>query len=160
MRTSTLQLGAELAKEGVVVGWHFGSRSVAGLVRIAEYIERSVLLEGSFRRTAEGFRFILLNPPLRLGAFAAAELIVDGTALPGEAVTIRTEAMPAPRSLAEVSAAAPLILLPGVPAEVLVRPPAPLADGVHTIRLNLRNVAIPPPVWFEFRERLGAGPGP
>jgi hypothetical protein len=160
MRTSTLQLGAELAKEGLVVGWHFGSRSIAGLVRIAEYIERSVLLEGSFRRTATGFRFILLNPPLRLGAFVGAELVLDGTPLDGTEVTVRSEERPEPRTLASIAPAEPIHLLPGVPVEFSVRTSAPLDDAIHTVRLNLENAAIPPRVWFEFRERLTGSPGP
>jgi hypothetical protein len=154
MRSSTLQLTTELAKEGVILGWHFGSRSIAGLVRIAEYIQRSVYLEGSLRRTASGFRFILLNPPLRLGAFTSVELLLDAVPIPGSDVSLRSESMASPRTASSVTRETPVHWLPGMPVEVSVRvAPAP-GEGVHSIRLNLRNAAIPPRVWFEFRDRI------
>jgi hypothetical protein len=154
VRSSSLQLDSELAKEGVLLSWHFGGRSVAGLARIAEYIQRSVYLAGSFRRTEDGFRFVLLDPPLRLGAFVHLELLVDGRPVPGDRVLLRSERIGAPRSADSVGPVTPIELLPGDPVEFRVRTDPALGGGAHAVRLNLRNQAIPPLVWFEFHDRL------
>jgi hypothetical protein len=161
MRGHTLRLDLELAKEGLVLGWHFGARSVAELVRIAVYIQSSVYERGSLRRRPDGYSFRLANPPLRLGAFGRAKLFQDGVAIAPEKASVRLGAEEHERPLASVSRERPLPLLPGVPAEFRVRTDPPPAPGrILSLRLELQNLAIPPLVWMEFRDRVAAGEPP
>ena len=158
MRGRAVRLDLELAKEGVLLGWYFGARSVSELVRIANYIQTSVYDRGSLRKRPDGFEFRLANPPLRLGAFHRAFLHVDGAPVPGERVRVRVQGAVEFRSLASLSPDRPLPLLPGRSAEFRVESDPPPARGrTLEIRIDLFNVAIPPPVWIQFRDRVGRG---
>ena len=147
---SLLRQGASLARE-------FGFRSLEGLTRIAELIEHSVYEPRSLTRTAEGVAFTLLNPPLRMGAFEEVRVRFDGSLLPPEAVTLTVPGAGVPRSAAELSRATPVTIPIGQRTTVHLTLEAP-APGPHHVRLELRSVAIPPRVWFEFTDSLPEGP--
>jgi hypothetical protein len=154
-----LRLNLALAREGLQVGLAFGVSSLFELVRTARYIEQNVYAKGSLRQRPDGFRFLLHNPPLRLGAFRSVTLRMDGVEAPPESVMLQSGADGEPRPLSEITAQHPVELLPGLPIEFRVRQhPPPDVGGTHTFRLELRNVAIPPAVWMEFRDRIQPGP--
>ncbi len=143
---SLLRQGASLARE-------FGFRSLEGLTRIAELIERSVYEPRSLTRTAEGVVFTLLNPPLRMGAFERLSVLWDGRPVPPGSVTLALPGAGGRRSCAEISRAAPVTIPVGqrTTVHLALEPPA---AGPHHVRLELRSVAIPPLVWFEFSDSL------
>lgn len=151
-RVSRLQLGAilSLVRQGLTVESEFGIHSLASLVSLAEVIEQSVYEPESLVRTGTGLAFRLGNPPLRTGAFLGVRLVVDGEPVPGERCRFRQPPAAEWARLSEVSAAAPLELRPGERTEIEVDGPAPPAGREVTIRLELRSVAVPPLVWFEF----------
>lgn len=158
MRGRGFGLDLQMAKEGILLGWHFGARSLGELVRIANYIETSVYERGSLVRVPDGIGFRLTNPPLRLGAFHRAVLWVNGRAIPPEEVTVRTDGSPEFRRFTDLSPSRPLALLPGHPTEFRVHLDPPPGWGSRLLlRLELHNVAIPPPVWLQFRDRVGRG---
>ena len=144
-----------LLRQGLELDVEFGTRSLESLLRIAEIVEESVYVPGSLRPTANGLAFVLGNPPLRLGAFRSVRLHVNGTELAADAVRFRATGEPAWRTAAEVDRERPLILRPGEPVEFEGRI-APRPRGETRIRLDLESVAIPPRVWFEFREPMAA----
>ncbi len=146
---SLLRQGASLTRE-------FGFRSLEGLTRIAELIEHSVYEARSLTRTADGVAFTLLNPPLRMGAFEEVRVQWDGQPLPLAAVAITLPGSAARRSAADLSRDAPVTIPIGERTTIhLDLPPPP--PGPHHVRLELRSVAIPPRVWFEFTDTLREG---
>ena len=147
---SLLRQGASLARE-------FGFRSLEGLTRIAELIEHSVYEPRSLTRTDEGVAFTLLNPPLRMGAFEEVRVLWDGRALPPESVTLAVPGTAARRSAADISRAEPVTIPVGQRTTVHLTLESP-APGSHHVRLELRSVAIPPRVWFEFSDTLPEEP--
>lgn len=147
-----------LLRQGLELDLEFGTRSLESLLRIAEIVEESVYVPGSLRATSDGVAFVLGNPPLRLGAFLSVRLHVNGTELGAEDVRFRAVGDPTWRSAAEVDRDRPLVLRPGEPVEFAGRI-APPPHGEARIRLDLQSVAIPPRVWFEFRERVRADGG-
>lgn len=156
MRLRSVQLDLELAREGLLLGWRFGARSVGELARIGVYIQRSVYERGSLLQRPDGFSFRLPNPPLRLGAFGSLRLALDGIPLAPEATWVRTEPAREPRPASTIDREHPLLLLPGVPLEIGARrDPPPSVGSTLSVRIVLGNIAIPPPVWMEFRDRVG-----
>ena len=140
-----------LVHEGVTVGYEFGLHSLGALARVAETVEESVYAAHSLEATESGLRFSLWNPPLRLGAFGSANLRVNGTPVPPAQAQVRKVAEDAWTSLDRVTPEAPLVWLPDEPREFEARV-GPVPAGEHvTVRLELRNVAIPPLVWIEIR---------
>lgn len=140
------------------MAWEFGARSLEGLTRIAELIEHSVYEAGSLTRTAEGISFTLLNPPLRMGAFSEIRVLWDGSRLPPDDVSIVLVGGAAPIPSGAISPVRPLTVPVGqrTTVRMAMAPPAP---GPHRVRLELRSVAIPPLVWFEFVDTpRGEGP--
>ena len=135
----------------------FGSHSLEALLWVAETVESGVYRPGSLRRTSSGIAFVLDNPPLRAGAFAAARLLVDGTAVAPEMVRCRAMGSVSWQRFAELSTATPLELRPGMPTEVeaAVIPSRP--DERIAVRLELTSLAIPPLVWFEFSDLARPG---
>lgn len=148
-----------LLRQALELDVEFGTHSIESMVRIAEVVERSVYAAGSLRATPSGVRFVLENPPLRLGAFGAVRVRVDGAWIPPARTRLRTEGTTAWRTAQDVDRERPIVLLPGVPTEFEVdlneRPGRELM-----VRLELESVAIPPLVWFEFREPIAAESGP
>jgi hypothetical protein len=93
-----------------------------------------------------------------MGAFVQVELILDGRPVPGDRVALHSERIDPPRTADSVRPGAPVELVPGDPVEFVVQTETDLPDGPHSVRLNLRNAAIPPLVWFEFHDRLSDAP--
>ena len=146
-----------LARQGLSVGVEFGPHSLEALVGIAETVEESVYAPGSLAGTDAGISFALANPPLRTGAFGEVRLRVDGASIPSDAFRVRTAAAPDWRTASTVSARAPLELAAGVRTEFAVDGDWGRREGELTVRLELKSVAIPPLVWFEFRDRVRSG---
>ncbi len=146
-----------LARQGLSVGVEFGAHSLEALVGIAETVEESVYERGSLAGTDGGIAFALTNPPLRTGAFGEVRLRLDGTPVASDALRVRTAAAPVWRTASSVSARAPLELAAGVRTEFAVDDGRGRCDGELTVRLELKSVAIPPLVWFEFRDRVRSG---
>lgn len=161
MSARGLRIDLRLAGEAATLGIGFGGRTLLELARIAEYIERSVYVPGSFVRRPGGFRFHLANPPLRLGAFGAAEIHRDGVSLPSDRLWVQPGPSEPWRALSTLSRSAPLVLAPGRPVAFEARGGPELVEGrSYSVRLTLHSVAIPPPVWIEFRERIGRAEPP
>lgn len=147
-----------LLRQGLELDVEYGTRSLESLVRIAEVVEESVYAAGSLQAVPSGIRFVLNNPPLRLGAFGALRVKLDGVYVAPGAVRFRPVGETTWRSDATVGRPTPLVLLPGRATEFVVdRTPVP--QGPLTVRLELTSVAIPPLVWFEFREPVRPAEG-
>lgn len=160
MRASRFGTLLALLRQGLAVELEFGTHSLEALLGVAETVERSVLDPDSLVRTAEGLEFTLANPPLRLGAFHAARVLLDGAAVPSDRLRLRV-GEPGPwRTATSLSEVAPLVLLPGVPTRFAVDGARPAAGRRLAVRLELESVAIPPKVWVEFEAEPGeAGRG-
>ncbi|HLM91032.1 MAG TPA: hypothetical protein VK424_03140 [Thermoplasmata archaeon] len=151
-----------LARQGLEIAAEFGTHSIEAMIWVALTVEASVYQPGSFVRTPTGVRFILANPPLRTGAFAACRVGVDGRA--PTATGVRFRASPgegAWSSADEVSEDRPLHFRPGDPVEFEAECTDDGRSGPRTVRLELECPAIPPLVWFEFTDtprRTGTEP--
>ena len=159
----TRHFGALLSAvaQGLTLDVEFGAHSVEALLWVAETVEEGVYEPHSLVRTASGLGFALDNPPLRVGAFTVVRLLVDGRAIPAERVRFRPDATRPWRSADTVSPGRPWELAPGDRTEFSIA--GTFADGSDsiTVRLELHTPAVPPLVWFEFREPPRAGaPGP
>jgi len=142
-----------LLRQGLQLDVDFGTHSLEAMAWIAEVVESSIYRRGSLYRTADGIRFVLDNPPLRLGAFYRLGLQVNGTPVAPERWTIRAGSAAA-RTAASVGAASPVELRAGEPVEVAASI-GPLVGTVR-VRLELDSVAIPPRVWMEFDDEVRA----
>ena len=153
MGTLHLRAALSLLRQGTAVGWDFGLRSVEELARVAELIQHSVYQAGSLERTDRGVAFVLLNPPLRMGAFSSATIHWDGALVPPTRATVAAGARAQPRPLESITREQPLIFPLGEPTRFdLVFDQ--VASGHHAVRLELRSVAIPPLVWMEFTDSV------
>jgi hypothetical protein len=152
MRFGRLRGDLALAREGVEVAVGFGARSLEGLVDVAELLEHSVYEPQSLRRTPEGFGFVLLNPPLRMGAFSSVRLLWDGTPVASGHGAILLPDAP-PRPLESIVRGDPVTLPVGRRTRFTVRA-EDVANGRHHVRLELQSIAVPPLVWFEFSDEL------
>ena len=146
-----------LLKQGFELDVTFGTRSLESLLRIAEIVEESVYVPGSLSETERGLRFVLANPPLRVGAFRTVRVLVNGQSAPPSAVRFRCGTDGPWRPATSLTRTEPVELLPGRPTEFEVDL-RPVPVGEVRVRLELENVAIPPLVWFEIRERIRAKP--
>lgn len=145
-----------LLRQGLTLEVEFGTSSLESLLRIAETVEESVYEAGSLRSTDRGVRFVLANPPLRMGAFRRVSVVLNGAPVPPTEVRCRPVGAPSWADGASISEANPLCLVPGRRVEFEIGATG-LAQGRETtVRLELESVAIPPLVWFEFREKVGA----
>ncbi len=149
-----------LLRQGIALDLEFGTRSLESLVRLAETVEESVYVPGSLVTGPYGLRFALENPPLRTGAFRALRARVNGAAVPPGSVRFRPAGTDTWRDAGGLDRDHPLELTPGARTEFELAL-APPPTGEVTVRLEFENVAIPPLVWFEFREpaRPAGGPG-
>jgi hypothetical protein len=144
-----------LLGEAITVGRRFGEHSLVELARLAVFVEHAVYTPHSLALVPGGLRFLFRNPPLRLGAFDAVRLTLDGSPVPSGSAWVDVGGAGKPRRLSEVTRDAPLELLPGVATEFRADLAAKLAPGSeHVVRLDLHSVAIPPAVWVQFRDRL------
>ncbi|HTW55733.1 MAG TPA: hypothetical protein VMG36_04710 [Thermoplasmata archaeon] len=139
-------------RQGFELDVDFGTHSIEAMTWIAEVVETSVYRRGSLRGTADGLRFALANPPLRLGAFSGVTLRVNGALVPPERWTIRSGSAAPPRAATTVGAATPIELRSGEAIEVVAA--VGRLSGTVRIRLELESVAIPPRVWMEFDDEL------
>ena len=142
-----------LVRDGLSVGWEFGAHSLAELTRIAEFLEHCVYEPGSLSAATGGARFVLRNPPLRMGAFSAIRVQWDGRAIPGDCATVQTGDDAEPRRLSEITALDPITFGFGRRTTFRLTMPSPTA-GEHHIRVEWQSVAVPPLVWLEFREPI------
>ncbi len=142
-----------LLRQSISIGADFGAHPLEALLWVAETVERSVYEPGSLRATDGGISFALSNPPLRSGAFSSVRVLLDGQLLDARNVSVREEGRPW-KSSDSFSRADPLRLAPGVRTEFHLRAPPPTVDRPLAVRLELKSVAIPPLVWFEFQDTL------
>jgi hypothetical protein len=140
-------------RQGIQIGWDFGLHSLTELARIGEFVEHSVYEPKSLRRAPDGFRFVLRNPPLRMGAFESVALLFDSKVVPPANVRIVIPGLSKIVLGNEVDKAHPIAFPVGVRSEIQARM-ADVPPGTHRVRLELRNLAIPPLVWFEFTDRI------
>lgn len=143
-----------LLRQGLELDIDFGTHSIEAMAGIAEVVAASVYRRGTLGRTEDGIRFVLQNPPLRLGAFGTATLVVNGSTVPGDRWTV-APADGARVAGSDITAATPLELRPGVPVEIRAAV-GPVGDTVR-VRLELTSVAIPPRVWIEFDDAPSDG---
>ena len=143
-----------LLEQGLEVGVEFGTHSLEALLWVAESIEEGVYEPGSLTRTADGLRFALDNPPLRVGAFASLRLLIAGVAVPAERIRIRASPSGVMRTAETISRDRPLDLAPGDRTEFDVAGSFGPAGTEVTIRVELVTPAVPPPVWLEFHDAM------
>lgn len=150
-------LGSDLGLlgEGLRIGHEYGFHSLEEMAAIAWYLERSVYERGSLRVVPGGIAFDLRNPPLRMGAFQGISLSWDGAAVPAPECTVHPSDIAAPLTFDSVTRESPLVLRPGNRIAFTGRV-VPPSEGPHTLRLELRSLAIPPMVWFQLTERVRA----
>ena len=153
-----LRIGSllSLVRQGIELEVGYGTRSIEALLWVAETIEEGVYARGSLLRTPNGVAFRLTNPPLRVGAFSALRVAVDGRPVPTSMVRVRPGEGYPWREVAAISKVSPLELVPGRPTDVAMEH-VPTADRL-TVRLELDSVSIPPLVWVEFTDHVGEAP--
>jgi hypothetical protein len=149
-----LRTRLSLLGQGLLIGRTFGTRSLAGLLRMAELVQQNLVEPGSFTVGPDGVEFLLRNPPLRPGAFYALRAFVDTVPVAPDQSFLGPAAQGSERSFAEISRENPIGLEAGVRQRVRLRPGTPVRPGAHTVRLELRNVAIPLTSWLEFSARF------
>jgi hypothetical protein len=130
----------------------FGFRSLEALLWVAETVRNSVYVPNSLVRTSTGFTFALANPPLRIGAFSEIHLLVDGARVPPERVRFRVGPDAPWHTSTELGKDHPLELQSGSSSEFEADWPLEKRSEPLTVRLELRNVAVPPLVWLEIFE--------
>ena len=150
-----------LLRQGIALIRGFGLRSAERLGSVAEFLERSVYQPSSLCATGDGVAFLLLNPPLRIGAFSSLRVAWDGEMVPPERAFLQRDGDSVERAFSDISRDRPVVLLAGRRVRFRVDLGG-AAYGFHRVRLELRNLAIPPLVWFEFGDEVaprgGAGP--
>lgn len=154
MGMSHLRLDLSLARQGLSVGWEFGLRSLEDLGAFAELLQHSVYEAGSLRRVPGGIGFVFRNPPLRMGAFSAIRVFIDGQRHPDECAWVHPAGLPRALGFQEVRVDAPLVVPVGQRTRFFLTGTDGLSAGSHEIRLELQSVAIPPVVWFSFDDTL------
>ncbi len=160
MRSHRWSALLSLVRQAIALEVDYGGRSIEALLWVAETIEEAVYVPGSLAVRDGTLTFALANPPLRVGAFVAVRLRVDGRPVAPERLRFRAEEGRPWRTAAEVGAETPLELAPG-------RPVLFSAEGIGTItthrpalRLELESLAIPPLVWVEFEDDVRVGDPP
>lgn len=149
-----LRARLSLLGQGLTIGRSFGPRAVTGLLRTAELVQKNLVDPDSLRVGTAGLEFELWNPPLRPGAFFALSARLDGRAVPAERSFIGPAEGPTERSFAGITRESPIGLASGVAQRVRLAPERSVPPGPHTVRLELRNVAIPLVSWLEFTGRF------
>jgi hypothetical protein len=139
--------------DGLRIAHEFGFGSLEEMARVAWFLERSVYEPESLREAPGGVRFALRNPPLRMGAFQAIDLFWDGRLLPRTQCSVRPGDSSSARPFDSVTRAAPVTLAPGCRVEFFAEIGAP-GPGAHTLKLELRSLAIPPTVWFQVSDHV------
>jgi hypothetical protein len=144
-----------LLGQGARLGFDFGPRSLEQLTRVAEFLEQIVYERRSLRRTNDGVAFTLLNPPLRMGAFSEVRLFFDHIQIPNDRAWVAPAAQKEEIPLGAVDRSRPVALGVGRRNRFRIALPQPPFPGTHHhVRLEMRSVAIPPLVWFQFSDAL------
>jgi hypothetical protein len=150
-----LRFDLRLLREGLEIESRFGWQALRQLVSTGEFVEKALYRRGTLVRTGDrGIRFGLLNPPLRLGAFGSATLHWDGSLIEPTQCFLRPMPEGVPIAFSTLDKTRPFSFLPGQRMEIQARLESAPSPGPHTVRLTLENVAIPPRVWIEIRDRL------
>lgn len=149
-----------LLRQAFSLETEFGTRSIEALLWIAETVEESVYEAGSLACSSEGIVFNLVNPPLRVGAFGAVRLQVDGAPVDPSRLRLRSGPGTPWTTADRITPDSPWLLVPGGRTEFAADGPAPRIGRAVRLRLEWESLAIPPLVWFEFSDvaRPG-GPG-
>ncbi len=157
MSLRAIPLDLSLLRQALSIEHEFGTASLLELGRVALFLERAFYAEGSLVRTPTGIAFTLVNPPLRIGAFRGARLLLDGAEVAPTGCRVRVEGAPTALPFSAIDREHPLLLSPGkaLHLEADLPPPAP---GRHVVRLELRSSAIPPLVWIEVHDEIRPGP--
>lgn len=149
-----LLVDLSLVRQGLVIESEFGTHALAGMVRVAEFLESSIYRRGSLRRSGpDSFRFTLVNPPMRLGAFLWAQLSWNGKVLEPHLSRVGSPDGGF-RAFQELSRKEPLVLGIGETVEFEGPLPRVLDSGRPTVTLALKSVAIPPTVWIRITDEL------
>lgn len=157
MASGHFRMDLGVVRQGLHLLVSFGLRPLEEMTRVAELLEHSVYEHGSLVRAGAGVSFVLLNPPLRMGAFSRASLTWDGAPVAPECSFVLPGGRGPPRALSDLSRERPLTLPVGERSRFTLEPTT-VSEGVHRVRLDLQSVAIPPRVWFEFSDRLAEAP--
>lgn len=142
-----------VVRQGLHLFLEFGLQPLEEMVRVAELLEHSVYEKGSLTRRGNRVSFVLLNPPLRMGAFHQIALTFDGVPVPPDRATVEPGPRWAPRPLAGISRSSPVTLPVGTRTRFTFESDTN-PTGTHRIRLDLHSLAIPPCVWFELSDRM------
>jgi hypothetical protein len=146
-----------LLRQGISLVREFGLRSTERLASVADFLERSVYAPRSLRAVPGGVGFTLLNPPLRVGAFSSLRVAWDGAFHPPDQAFVRGEGHAIDRPLADIDLARPVELRPGERVDFRLIGIS-TTSGLHRVRLELQNIAVPPLVWFEFADTVNESP--
>ncbi len=153
MASGHFRMDLAVVRQGLDVLFGFGLRPLEEMVTVAELLEHSVYEHGSLACDGPRATFVLLNPPLRMGAFHSATLLWDGAPVPSQGVRVRPGGSAETRAFSDLTRERPVTLPIGERTRFWVEG-VPLDPGAHRVRLELFSVAIPPRVWFEFTDRL------
>jgi hypothetical protein len=158
MRGGGLGSVVSLVRQGLALEIGFGTHSVEALLWVAETVEEAVYAPGALVLADGVLSFRLTNPPLRVGAFSALRLAVDGR--PAAPTQLRFRPGPGSpwRIAASLSRQAPLELVPGRATEFAVDGVGEIPSRRATLRLEFESVAIPPLVWVEFTDEVRREP--
>ncbi|MCI4349978.1 MAG: hypothetical protein L3K15_00455 [Thermoplasmata archaeon] len=154
MGASHLRVDFAILRQGLLVGWEFGLKSLEDLGAFAELLQHSVYESGSLTHVPGGLGFVFRNPPLRMGAFSAIRIFLDGERHPDASAWVHPGGVPRAIPLAEIGPDAPVVIPVGQRTHFLLTDVGTIAAGRHKVRLELQSVAIPPLVWFEFEDDL------
>ena len=159
MGSGHFRMDLKVVRQGLRIFWEYGFQPLEEMVRVAELLEHSVYEKGSLTLLDGHVEFVLLNPPLRMGAFSSIRASMDGTPVPTDRAGVMIEPARTPRKLSTLSRQDPLTLPVGARSRFWLEA-AGVGPGDHTIRLELQSVAIPPRVWLEFSDHLAIPPPP
>lgn len=155
VRTYRVVVDLGLLGEGLRIGHEYGFRSLEELTRIAVFLQGAVYEAKSLRAIPDGVAFALHNPPLRMGAFSSLALHWDEQPVPAAACTVRPAADAAPTRFSDITREAPVVFPTGERIEFTAQVPPP-SRGAHTVRLELRSLAVPPLVWLRLTDHVRA----
>jgi hypothetical protein len=157
MSCRALRLDLSLLAQAVELERESGFASLEELARLGAFLEHAFYVPKSLRASGQGVEFEIHNPPLRMGAFRAAQVHWDGRAVPADRAVLAVEGAE-PLRFADIRPERPLSIPSGRVSTVrLGIDQRPSYLHHHLVRLELRSVAIPPLVWLEFSDRLRRG---
>ncbi len=143
-----------LLRQGLSIGSVYGPHSLLMLARVAEIVEASVYEPKSLGRIPSGVRFVLRNPPLRIGTFSSIRAYVNGTEIAPDRARLRVEPTVGLRTFQSVDRGNPIALIPGRRVTIELDVAGPLPPRGLTILLKFHCMAIPPQIWFEFTDAI------